>query len=238
MPPPRLVVLELRRVERAQRAAVELLADLARGIAHEGGTLVLSGGATHDALVAQLEGCLTGVAGASARFRDLDHAIEWCEAVVLDEAGISPDARVIEPRDHALLRDLPEEELALVLDALRALEYAPGAVLFEEGDAAEDLYLVSSGDLSVSVRGSDGSSRRIATLSSGMLFGELALVDRSPRTATVTADTHVVCHALSFSALEALGATNPRLEAALLAGVLRVAGGTARRLSVELSHAG
>ena len=61
-------------------------------------------------------------------------------------------------------------------------EFAPGADVFREGDPADCLYVIHSGR----VRIHDG-ERELETLEAGAIFGEMALVDGSPRSATATA---------------------------------------------------
>lgn len=233
---PRPVVLDLRRVAGTQLSATPpLFADLAAGLAVRGARLAFAGAAAHDELVNRVAHELAGRPEPPAFFPDLDHALEWCEVALLRDAGGETDTPAVELSDHEVLRGLAPEDLALLLPALRERDYEPGAVVFEEGDPADDMFLITRGDVSVSLRTATGRARRVATLCAGMLFGELALVNREPRTATVTADTHVACYALSFTDLERFGLTQPTLKAALLEGILRVVGRMARRLSTEVS---
>ncbi|HVF75913.1 MAG TPA: cyclic nucleotide-binding domain-containing protein [Acidimicrobiales bacterium] len=59
-----------------------------------------------------------------------------------------------------------------------------GKALTEEGRPGHEFYLILDGEASVR-----RNNRKIATLSAGQYFGELSLLDRGPRTATVVADT-------------------------------------------------
>ena len=62
-----------------------------------------------------------------------------------------------------------------------------GDVIVKEGDVADALYVLASGEVAVSARGEAGSSRRIRTLNAPGYFGEIGLLHRIPRTATVKA---------------------------------------------------
>jgi|TARA_Y100000815_G_scaffold269663_1_gene292767 CRP-like cAMP-binding protein len=62
-----------------------------------------------------------------------------------------------------------------------------GDMLFEQGDAARELYAVVSGSLDVSVLSLDGRKLALNVMRPGALFGEIALFDPGERTATVTA---------------------------------------------------
>ena len=64
--------------------------------------------------------------------------------------------------------------------------YADGEIIFEEGDKANVMYVIRSGAVNI-VKKSPSGSMTIATLGSGEVFGEMALFDRLPRSATAVA---------------------------------------------------
>jgi len=70
---------------------------------------------------------------------------------------------------------------------LQRIQLPGGAVLFQEGDPADSLYMVMSGALGVAVRGGHGEQRRIARIEPPETVGEMALISHAPRSATVTA---------------------------------------------------
>jgi len=71
---------------------------------------------------------------------------------------------------------------------------------------------------------------RLASYARGTIFGEMALLDRQPRSATITADNDVVCYVLSEATFQALIAERPVIAVRLLANV-------ARELSARLRQA-
>ncbi len=64
--------------------------------------------------------------------------------------------------------------------------FKQGEVIFHEGDPASVLYVIKSGRVDVT-----SGNRLLATLTENGIFGEMALIDKEPRSATVTAATDV-----------------------------------------------
>ena len=73
--------------------------------------------------------------------------------------------------------------------------YAPGDEMVREGSSGTALYVMLSGDARVERAG-----ERIGSVTAGDFFGELALIEEHPRSASVIADTEVEC--LLFPAWE------------------------------------
>jgi len=92
-----------------------------------------------------------------------------------------------------LFADLERRDLTQIASSFKAREYAAGDTLATEGEGGVGFFLIESGEATVSVRG-----REIARLKAGDSFGEVALIDDGARTATVTADTAMVCYGMSF----------------------------------------
>jgi len=92
------------------------------------------------------------------------------------------DADISVLRSVPMLRLLPAATIGQLGDGLRRAELAPGAVLFEQGDAGDRFYVVESGIAEVLQRG-----LVINSLGAGDGFGEVALLHQTSRTATVRA---------------------------------------------------
>lgn len=82
--------------------------------------------------------------------------------------------------------------------------FAPGETVIREGDTGDEVYVVKAGTLDVSHRTADGSEARLRQLGPGEVFGELAVLGKTRRTATVRAVTAVEVYRLrpdTFGAL-------------------------------------
>jgi CRP-like cAMP-binding protein/Zn-dependent protease len=82
--------------------------------------------------------------------------------------------------------DLPEDVLSDLAGRVRLRTYPAGKPVFRQGDRPEAFYLVRRGTLQVLEEDPEaGTERVLRTLGSGESFGEIGLLDRAPRTATV-----------------------------------------------------
>jgi CRP/FNR family transcriptional regulator, cyclic AMP receptor protein len=85
--------------------------------------------------------------------------------------------------DVPLFRACSTKDLKLIGRAATEVDVNAGKELVREGVTGHEFFLILDGDATVSRNG-----RKVATLGPGKYFGELALLDRGPRNATVTAD--------------------------------------------------
>jgi cAMP-dependent protein kinase regulator len=88
-----------------------------------------------------------------------------------------------------LLSELPAADFAGVLDAMKLRRTRRGEVVLSEGEPGHSFFVLARGTVAVSKQAKDGSELRLATLHDGAIFGEMALVSASPRTATVISET-------------------------------------------------
>lgn len=105
-------------------------------------------------------------------------------------------------RNQWILRSMPlfDELEAIDLDFLAALlkteKFAPGEVVIREGDVGDRFYIVESGELVVT-HNVNGITSELSNRRAGDYFGEIALLEKRPRTATVTTLTDTVLLSLS-----------------------------------------
>jgi pyruvate,water dikinase len=76
---------------------------------------------------------------------------------------------------------------------LKERRFAKGETVIMEGSGGAAFFIIDSGQAMVSSKGAE-----LATLGPGDYFGEVALIDGGPRSATVTATTDLICHGLTF----------------------------------------
>lgn len=218
------IILDMERVTGLNGIACSLFSSLRARLAENGKQLLFSHSTPCD-LVAMSDrrgemGHDSGKIPMQA-FPDIDRALEHCENSLLGTirkhipstaAGDCP----VPLEAFVLLRGLLPDEIAALRQILRPRTYPAGEVIVAEGDRDDTVFLLVHGEASVVVRRHSGQEKRLATFSAGMSFGEMALLEPSPRSATVYADTHVECFTLQKSDLMHLWEEKPSIRTLLM----------------------
>jgi glutaminase len=161
-------------------------------------------------------------------FDDNDTALEWCENRLLSQKiTVRAPENAVEPENYELLNKLDQNELSIIKAMLERRKFQRGEVIVQCGAPAGELFFLARGCASATMQQGNGAKKRLGTFSPGMAFGEMALLDRSPRSAEVSADTEVECDLLKLEDFELLGENHPRIKLVLL-------GNLALRLSRNL----
>jgi CRP/FNR family cyclic AMP-dependent transcriptional regulator len=135
---------------------------------------------------------------------------------------------------RSLLEGLPEEQRRSLLATARRHRYAPGEVVFHEGDPADSLHIIESGRVSVGLTTSYGNQVTFAIQSKGEMFGELALLTPdSRRTATVRALERTETMVIHRNDFDRMRADQPQVTEALL----RILAARVQMLSDRLTEA-
>ncbi len=86
-----------------------------------------------------------------------------------------------------LFEMLSNQELEYIADLTRPKRFSAGQTIFEEGELGDSLYLIAQGEVEVVRRDAAGQPKVIATLGPNQFFGEMSLIDKEYRSATVKA---------------------------------------------------
>lgn len=114
-------------------------------------------------------------------------------------------------RTSTFLESLKPTEIAALLDQLTEREFAAGTTILQEGDTADCMFIVRSGQLKVE-RHVNGAAQFVRYLREGEYFGEWALMTDQARSATVTALTDTRCFSLSRDHFDAMLNSAPKLR--------------------------
>jgi glutaminase len=170
-----------------------------------------------------------------------DYALEYCEDVILngenekyekdekdDEAPIASFA------DFELFAGLGPDAIEVIANRLTRQAYTRGELIMAQGEPASKLFLLASGKVSIKLELPDGKTKRLATLSPGLVFGEMAWVERSQRSAAVIADRDSLCYQLEMDDFDALASEHGEIRARMQENLLRIFSRNLRKANDEI----
>ena len=129
---------------------------------------------------------------------------------VSDEARERVDRTNVATMIAELMGSTDQAIVQQVVDRVGWRRLEAGEVLFQQGDVADAAYFVVGGRVSVHVE-DDGEERLVAELGRGEVVGELGLLDRAPRSATVRAVRDTTLASFSATTFEDLVALSPSM---------------------------
>jgi len=226
----RYVILDLRRVTEIDSTGARILLDIQADLARKGARLAISI-APRSEIALRLADFVTSHGSSLERtFDDVDRAIEWAEDELLrgDKEAPSP-GREMPLEQVGILNSFGPQDIAAIKNYLTRVTYSAGQTIFSEGDPGRELFIVVKGTASANLRQVEGGTIRLATFAPGAIFGELAILDSGPRSASVVAGEDVVAYSLSDEKFTALAAQVPAVAIRLLASLGRELSGRLRR---------
>jgi len=205
-PRPQFVIFDLRRVAAMTRAGVRLLAEEFRELAAFHVTVILSGVRRSSADWKLIREQAKGL----SNLRDfylLDTAIEWAEdQVVYRHGGAIDFHETTGLSEQPLLAGLSAKEIEGIAALGTTRSYRSGERIVAAGDPSTSLFFLVSGVVHVSLP--DGV--RLATLTAGTAFGEMALLE-THRTADVLADMSATALEIPLHEFERFREKHPRV---------------------------
>jgi SulP family sulfate permease len=217
-----VVVLDFRLVTVIDATGALLIEGLARRLAARGTRILLAGVTPHGRHGATL------IAHDTFRdhelrlwFRDADQAVEWAESRILAARG-DIERETLPLAAFTLLEGLGPEQLARIEHFFVRRECGAREVLFQEGDPGDRLYLIASGAVEISIVVPGGARARIVTNAEGSLFGEAAILDGRPRSATAQAVVPTVLYELTQTALSEIESQEPETAIRLLKNLAKL----------------
>ena len=138
-----------------------------------------------------------------------------------------------------LFSNMSNDHLELLSSRLQHLRYARNSVIITEGDFSDSLYIVNKGKVKIYISDNNGREMLLRNLGPGDYFGELALLDKKPRSASAITLCDCQLSVISSKDLMQCLESNPEMNASLLQVLvkrLREATESQRRLALMDIH--
>ena len=143
---------------------------------------------------------------------------------------------MITPDDIARIlffEDLPWEELKVVAGYMTMRNHPKGEVIFFEGDTGNGILFVVEGSVNIGKEAGDGTIKTVSIITQHGIFGEMALIDGSRRSATAVARSDVTVATLSKEGFEKLIEDHPKLAVWVTRKIARVISLRLRKTSAD-----
>jgi len=214
----RFLIFDFQRVTGIDSAATQSFAQINQATTEAGARIVLV------KLSPELERAFRSarfISGEIIVASDLDRALESCEQAIIE----AHRAQVNDSRSLRawLAEALGDAHLADCLsDYCKRLEVKAGDVIARQGDTATSMHFILEGRVGIIVDLPEGRTARVRSLGGHTTVGEMGLITRSPRSATIQAEAASVLYVLDAEAFERIKREQPPLSQALLAYVIKV----------------
>jgi CRP-like cAMP-binding protein len=117
-----------------------------------------------------------------------------------------------------LFAPLTEDEKHALAAQLIGTPFGPGDIVTRQGEPSDSLYILARGQVGIfrdAAPKSTPARQRLATLAAPAYFGEMGLLTGQARTATILAESEVLCYRLDKAAFEAIIQARPELADAM-----------------------
>lgn len=136
-------------------------------------------------------------------------------------------------RSIAIFYGLKPRQLGRIMQAMQKRTYNAGEVLFTEGQVGKAVFIIKSGRVELSRTGSTGKQRTLGVLKAGQVFGEMALLEHRPRTASARVTEDGIVYLLYTATLETLMRQQPDIGVKVMRNIATLLSALLRRTNQE-----
>ncbi|MBE7411180.1 MAG: SLC26A/SulP transporter family protein [Leptospiraceae bacterium] len=238
----RFVIIDLKRVVEIDITGAKVLEKIFKSLQKIDVHLFVTNLDTHGKIWYFLQdtGILNSI-GQKHFFPDTDIALEYAEDYLINYNFVrrmSPDSTMKEEDRASNLIDLfdmnykeiplektdifqgfTKEDLSILRPYLEERVFNIGETIFRQGDPGDEMFIITEGTATVSINLSENKYKRLIVFSPGTVFGEMALIDKKPRSANLEANDHLVCYSLSYNSFLELRKMHPEIIIKLLENI-------------------
>ena len=211
------LLIDLRRVQSMDFTAAHLIEQMRERLQERGGELLFSGMPSSLPTRQDIEHYMQQLGlthrGGIRIFDTRDGAIEWMEDRILEAAGwaAEEEEQPLALGEIEIFSDLDAATIGELGGAVCEVSIPARGRICARGDTGDDIFFVRRGRVEALLPLEGGKRHHLATFCRGDFFGEMAFLDREPRSADVEAATPADLYALSRGRFDALVKANPAL---------------------------
>jgi SulP family sulfate permease len=191
---PAWLILHLRRVSQVDLTGLKFLQQIAERLHRHGGQLIFCNVHKGIGLGHHVDQALRNITAAMERFKvptfnDSDEALEYAENSLLAELGAKPARRsdLVPLAQADLCRNMSASAIAALQEAVSEVDLPAGEKLFSAGDPGDKLYVLLQGEIDTRLPTTQHHYKRLEKYGPGSAFGELAFIEKGPRSAEAVA---------------------------------------------------
>ena len=221
----KIIIINMKRVNRIDSTGGRVLQQLYRHAKNEGVQIIFSYLTPDDDNFSFLKDLdlVQNMDPDKTMFPDTDRALEYAENIILQQQQKTPAHPEDEISTPAILKDLNDNQLKILLKYLEYREFKMGEMVFAQGDPGDCIYLIVTGRADVILNVADMPlGKRLQRLEPGTIFGEMALLDGQPRSANVVATDNLRCQALTIEKFRKLIAEQPAISMQIMINIARI----------------
>ncbi len=157
-------------------------------------------------------------------FAETDLALEFFEDKLIEKYSANRSAtEEIGMETFPFMKDLTDKEKQIFTGFIRRREFEKDDVVFKQGDKSNSLFFITRGSVDITINIDDkGNKIRVSTIPSGTFFGEIALLDNTPRSANVEACEPLITYVLTREDFEILKERHSNISIALLTNISKL----------------
>ena len=133
-----------------------------------------------------------------------------------EETNTSDNSRLVKLKQISFFSDTPVNELSRIAEIVSEKQYNTGDIIIEENSNAESFFIIHRGKIQISKEFEDGEEFVLAVYSDGGFFGEMAILDEGPRSATARAVEPTTVLKVSSEDFEQLLYAAPQIAYAIM----------------------
>ena len=215
-------ILDMKRVNEIDSTGAKILGQISKKVNESGKFFLISHLMDGTSLADFLKAMgVYNILSENCFFPDTDAALEWAEDNVLTQSiELAGASGAIQLEQMDILKEFTQVEIDALKPKLTCKTFKKGEIILKEGDTDRNLFFLTSGSVSVRILLPESNRyKRLITYSPGVLFGELAFLDGSPRSADVWSDEDSETYLLSPDDYTVLQDESPEIAVKLIRNI-------------------